>query len=263
MEASIGGGRQRIDGDKQLKKIFILAAIIALITISSMLFGADELDGLKSRIHETAGGLNDVRCNLVVTSSDQRELQKMGKVFAETYEFKKAKVVFKSPDNLKINGALGMMKVEFITAGNVRHIRVPSMRYKKREDITDEQEKRMSPLDIGVMSDVIWDIYNVSMIRTEKYEDGSLAYILKLKTAKSQKYQLIWVDGKDCKLLRRDRMLENGSIKVRTMYSDHTKVNGIWVPNKAEVYNGEGKLAATTETKEITINTGVEMKEFE
>ncbi|MEN6372776.1 MAG: outer membrane lipoprotein-sorting protein [Armatimonadota bacterium] len=246
-----------------MKKLFGFAVIIALITISSTLFAADELESLKTHVHKAAGGLKDLSCNLVVVNSNQRELQKMGKVFAELYEFKSAKVVFKAPDSLKINGVLGMMKVEFITAGNVRHIRIPSMRYKKREDISKEQEKRMSPLDVGVVSDVIWDIYNISLVRTEKNEDGSLAYVLKLKTAKSSKYQLIWIDGKDYKLLRRDRMFGDDSLKVKTLYFNHIKVNGIWTPCKAEVYNSEGKLAATTETKDITVNTGVEQKEFD
>ncbi|MEN6521669.1 MAG: outer membrane lipoprotein-sorting protein [Armatimonadota bacterium] len=246
-----------------MKKLFGFAAIIALITISSTLFAADELESLKSRVQDAAGSLKDMRCNLVVVNSNKHELKKMGKVFAELYEFKSAKVVFMTPDNLKINGALGMVKVEFITAGNTRHIRIPSMRYKKQEDISKEQEKRMSPLDVGVVSDAIWKIYKISLVRTEKNEDGSPVYVLKLQTAKSSKYQLIWIDGKDCKLLRRDRMLGDDSLKVKTLYFDHIRVNGIWSPSKAEVYNSEGKLAATTETKNIAVNTGVEPKEFE
>lgn len=247
-----------------MKKLVKLAVILACIILTPAVnAGADELNGLKTRLQQATSSFKDMKCNLNVLSSDQRELVKMGKVFAETYEFKKAKVVFKSPDSLKINGALGLVKVEFITTGNVRHIRIPSMRFKKREDITDEQEKRMSPLDVGVITDAIWQVYNIQLVRTEKSEDNSTVYVLKLQTAKSKKYQLIWVDGKDFKLLRRDRMLENDTIKVRTMYSNHTNINGIWAPAKAEVYNGEGKLAATTETRDIAINTGVEPKEFE
>lgn len=265
METRLGSaGSEGIYGVKQLKKLAKLVAILAcIIIIPAAYAGEDELNGFKTRLQQATSSFQDLKCNLNVLSSDQRELAKMGKVFAEVYEFKKAKVVFKSPDNLKINGALGMMKVEFITSGNVRHIRIPSMRFKKREDITDEQEKRMSPLDVGVITDAIWQIYNVQHVRTEENEDGSTVYVLKLQTAKSEKYQLIWVDGKDFKLLRRDRMFENDTIKVRTMYSNHTKINGIWVPVKAEVYNSEGKLAATTETKDIVINTGIELKEFE
>jgi outer membrane lipoprotein-sorting protein len=45
--------------------------------------------------------------------------------------------------------------------------------------------------------------------------------------------------------------------------TDHKKIGDIWVPTRAEVYNAEGKLAASTEMKDITVNVGVEDKEFE
>ena len=246
-----------------MRKRSIIAAVLACAAALAVPLNAEELDDFRARLREATNGFKDIRATVVVLDSSRRELEKMGKVFAETYQFKKAKVCFKSPDKLKINGELGMMKVEFITAGNTRLMRIPSVRFKRREDITRQQEKRMTPLDVGVVSDAIWGVYKVKLARTEKSDSGSTAYVLRLETDKSQKCQLIWVDGTNFKLLRRDRLLENGSIKVKTVYSNHKQVNGIWVPTRADVYNGNGKWAATTETRDIVTNSGVEDKEFE
>jgi len=245
------------------KRITIIAVIGLCLAAFIVQLNADESADLRIRVKQSNSGIKDLKATVVVKDSNRKELEKMGKVFAETYQFKKANLCFKLPDCLKINGELGMMKVEFVTAGNNRHIRIPTIRFKKHEDITEEQEKRMSSLDIGFISDAVWDIYSVKLARKEKSESGTDIYVLKLQTAGSKKSQEIWIDSTDLRMLRRDRLFDDGSLKVKTIYSDHKLFGGLWIPIKAEVYNGEGKLAASTETKDIEINTGIEDKEFE
>ncbi len=221
----------------------------------------DELADLRARIREATSTLKDVRANVVLKKSNRRELEKMGKVFAETYQFKQADISFAMPDKLRINGELGMVKVVFITAGNTRRIRFTG--YKKTEDITDEQQKRMTSIDVGVVTDAIWDLCKVTLVRTEKGDDGRPIYVLKLETPKSKKSQLLWLDGKDLRLLRRDRLLDAGELKVKIVFSGHKQVGGLWIPTVTEVYNGEDKLAAVSGTSDIKINSGVADKEFE
>jgi outer membrane lipoprotein-sorting protein len=224
---------------------------------------ADELEDFRTKINKAMSSFKDMKATVVVTNSNRRELEKMGKVFAETYQFKKASVCFKGPDKLKLNGELGMMKCEFVTNSNSRLVRIPSIRFKKREDITNQQEKRMTPLDVGVITDAVWDIYKVKLVRIEKDETGAIVFVLRLNNQRSPKYQMVWIDGKDFKVLRRDRLTEDDKIKSKVVLTDHKKFGEIWVPTRAEVYNGEGKLAASTEMKDIVVNIGVEDKEFE
>lgn len=239
--------------------------IITVILVCTALFTplkADELDDFRAGLGAAIKDFKDLKATVAVVDSSRRELEKMGKVFAETYQFKKATVWFKGPDSLKLKGEMGMMKAEFVTTDNTRLVRIPTIRFKKSEDISDQPEKHMSSLDVGVMSDSIWDIYQVKLVRTEKDGSGKIVYVLNLQTPTSKKYQMIWVDGKDFKLLRRDRLLDDGSIKVKAVFSEHKEFDGVWVPTRAEIYNGEGKLAATTEMKDIETNISIKDEEF-
>lgn len=246
-----------------MKRLKIFAALLICLSLASTPILADDLANFQGLVTKASDTFKDMTATLAVVQSNRRELEKMGKVFAETYQFKTAAVRFKSPDKLKMNGELGVMKAEFITAGNTRLVRIPSMRFKKKEDIAEQPEKKMTTLDIGVVSESVWSLYKVSLVRMEKNETGGPIYVIRLQTPTSKKSQLIWVDGTDLKLLKRERLLDDGSLKVRTVYSDHKLINGVLIPARAEVYNGDGKLAAVTETRDIKINTGIEDKEFE
>lgn len=246
-----------------MKKL-VLTVLVLLTAISAACAnGTAGIDELKAKITHVGAAFKDMKATIVVQDANKRELEKMGKLFAETYQFKKANVCFKSPDKLKLNGALGMVKVEFITSANVRHVRIPTMHYQKKEDISTQQEKQVTSLDVGVVTDAIWDVYKVSLERLEKGETGSTVYVLRLRTEKSKKSQLVWIDGTDFKMLRRDKLLKDDSLKVRTIYLAHKQVGGIWIPTRTEIYNPEGKLAASTETKDIIVNSVIDDKEFE
>ena len=246
-----------------MRKWAMLAALAACVAALSLPLRADELDDLRARIRQATASFKDMKATVVVVQSNRRELEKMGKAFAETYQFKKASVWFKSPDKLKMNGALGMMKVEFITADNMRLVRIPSIRYKKSEDITDTPQIRVTSLDVGVVSEGIWETYKVKLLRTEKNESGGTVYVLRLQAAKTGRSQIIWVDGATLKLLKRDKLHDDGTVIVRIVYFDHKQIDGVWIPTRGEVYNRDNKLAASTETRDIKINTGVDDKEFE
>ncbi len=247
-----------------MKTLRIAAILFSLFAAASGVAVADTVDalgGLRANIEQNSK-LKDMRATVSVVQSNRKELEKMGKTFAEGYQFKKATVAFKCPDKFKVNGTLGMVKAEFITTGTKRIVRIPSMKMKKIEDISDEVQKRMTSLDVGVVSPSIWQVYKIALERTESNEQGKV-YVLELTTDGSKKSQLVWVTEVGHKLIRRDRLQDDGSIKVKTVYSGHKDTSGVWVPTKAEVYNGDGKLAAVTDTKDIVVNAGIDDKEFE
>jgi outer membrane lipoprotein-sorting protein len=246
-----------------LKRSIKLAALLMCLSVLAVPVRADELRDLRARISQATSGFKDMKATLVVVQSNRRELEKMGKIFAETYQFKKASVSFKSPDMLKMNGELGQMRVEFITTTKERLVRIPTIRFKKRTDISDDPGSRMTSLEVGIVSPSLWDIYTVTLARTEKSDSGVKVYVMKLQTPGSKKCQLIWVDGGTLKLLRRDRILDDGSLKVKVVYSQHKQFCNAWVPAHAEVLNDAGKVAAVTETSGIVVNGGVDNKEFE
>ncbi len=238
----------------------VVLLVVFILTGTAL---ADELDSFREKLKKTTDSFNDMRATLVVTSSNKRELEKMGKSFAETYQIKKASITFQSPDAFRVEGDLGMMKVQFITTGNTRTIRIPTVRFKKVEDISNEMDKKMTALEVGVVSDSLWEFFKVSLFEKEPGESNSTVYVLKLQNGKSNKSQLIWVDGTDFRLLQHDRVKDDGTIKMKSVYSEHVNIEGIWIPTHTEVYNSEGKLAATTTLRNIVVNDGLKPNVFD
>jgi outer membrane lipoprotein-sorting protein len=222
----------------------------------------DEWAQLRTRIQQSGNQLKDMKATVEVVQSNRRELEKMGKSYAETYQIKTANVCFKAPDSFRIDGQLQLMKVTYITTGNTRMIKVPSIHLKKQEDISKEPLRQMSSLDLGIISGRTWDIYKVKLVRTENSDSGEV-YVLQLLADGSKKSQQLWVSAADLRLLRRDRLMEDGSIGTKMIYSEYKQFGNLWIPTKAEVYNGDNKLAAVTQTKDIKVNGGVDDKEFE
>lgn len=256
-----------------------IALVVVLISLASAVIAATptttttppvatamsaDVAALRARIKEYGGKFRDLKATVVVTKSDRRELEKMGDGYAESYQFKKANICYLAPDKLRVNGTLGVMKVEFVTSGNSREVRVPSMHFRKQEDISNQPVKQISQLDVGVLTESIWDHYSVSIVNTET-RGSSTVYVLKLQslTKGGKKGQLLWVDSASLKLLQRDTLRDEGQMNVRAVFLDHKLVEGVWIPVKTEIYNHLKGLAATTETTSISVNTGVDRKEFE
>jgi outer membrane lipoprotein-sorting protein len=231
-----------------------IAAAASAATISN-----DDSIRLRARIKDYAGKFASMKATVVVTKTNRRELDKMGAGIGMSYQFEKADVEFKSPDKMRLDGKLGMMKVQFVTTGSMRWVKTPVM--KKQEEITNEPMKQMTALDVGVVSERFWDLYDVKCVGIQDLESCPV-YVLRLQAKGSMKSQLLYIDTVGLKLMRSDRLLDDGKINVKTIYSGHKQIGGVWVPSKAMVYNGDDKLAAATETRDVAVNVPLEDKEF-
>lgn len=186
--------------------------------------------------------------------ANQKELNKIGKSYARSHEFKKAKITFKDPDKLKMEGTVGMVKIQYIICGETRIVRIPSLRYSKRENLSDEPGKAQTSLDVGAITDGLYDTHNVKHIGTE--ED---VLIFQLNRKGDDRWnQKIWVENKTFKLLKREKYRKNGLLKARYCYKDHHNVDSvIWIPFRTETYTPAGKLAGASELKNVKVNEGV------
>ncbi len=232
---------------------FLVASVLLIPLLISVAWAAD----VKSRVSEATRGFRDVTLTANVLYTSLPELRKIDKDISKTYEFQTTTIYYKAPDKMKIEGKLGLVKVALTMNDHYKAISIPSLHYSKKEDITGKPHKRQTDFDIGILSDSLWKDYVVSDVDTVK--DGSNEiYRITFERANSKKKRSVaYVDTDSLKLLKLESYANDGDLKSRSLYSNHTKVDGIWVPQRVDLYSPSGKLAASTAYENIKVNTGL------
>ena len=231
--------------------------MIAVVLTGSECFALD----IRDEIRDASKGFRTLSATLIATHANEAELQRIGKDFARSYEFKEAQVLFKNPDKLKITGKVGLVRVDYIVNGDTRIVRVPSLHVSKKDSFANDPQKRQTPLDVGVLSDAIWQEYDVSF-EGEKTVNGEKQYVLFLKRKGARRTQRLWIEAGAMRLLKREKYENDGSLKVRFVYVGMRRLEGVWVPGKIEAYSESGKLAGVTEYRNVKVNVPIEDGEF-
>ncbi len=234
--------------------VLFATAAAAYLTPGPM--AADLESDVRAEIRAATSGFRDFTIGAKIAYANQKELAVIGKDYGNSYQFKNSTIIFKMPDKVKVTSTAGVVKVSYIITGNMKRIRAGLL--KKTEDISNEPHKKQTPLDVGMVTEAIWKQFRVDNVKMQ----GTAAnptYVLTLSLPNSpQKKQYIWVDGKDWRLLKREKHEADGSLKSRYVYSKHKSYKGVvWAPTEQRVYNKNGKLAGTTVYSNIKVNTGV------
>jgi hypothetical protein len=240
-----------------IRRKHLYPAAMALFVLMAAPARAD----IRDNIVRATQNLKDITVVCKVGYADLKELRKIGDDFSRSYEIKRTTVRFKSPDKLRIDGKLGLIKMAMIINGDQKGFHFP-IRGWQRENIKDEPHKRQSDLDIGVVSETLWKDYIVLDADKEKGADGPVYRIVFARENARKKKHICWVDTETCKLLKLQRLESDGSVIATYVYSGHKCVDGIWVPTRTDVYNGDGKLGGTTFYENIRVNTGIPDSQF-
>jgi outer membrane lipoprotein-sorting protein len=238
---------------------FLCIALTLLLSNASYTAGED----IKTKAASAVKGLKDLTLTCIVTYSNPKELKKISKDFSKRYEFKKSTIKYKSPDMFKMEGSLGLIKGRIVFNGDRKALVIPGIGVNKKDDLKKDPHKRQSDLDIGIFSDSLWKHYIVKNAETVPGANGAEYKITFVRSNAKSKNITCWVTSDTMKLRKLEKYESDGSMKSRFIYTDHKKINNsIWIPMKINIYNGNGKLAASTEYKDVKINTGISNSEF-
>lgn len=218
--------------------------------ISSVAFAGVDV---RSRVVKETSGFRDVSLTARVIRANHDELREIGKDFQKSYDIKKTKIQFKAPDKMRMEGKVGLIGVTIIINGNQKVYKIPALHIAKREDITGAPHQRQSDLDLGILSGSLWHDY---VVYSAVEENGSYKIVFARSNALKKKIEL-WADCETLKLQKVEKLEENGKLRAKYVYSNHKQIDGIWVPTKIEVFNGEGKFAAETGYENVKINSGI------
>ncbi|MHB1455957.1 MAG: outer membrane lipoprotein-sorting protein [Armatimonadota bacterium] len=218
---------------------------------------------LKIRASQATQGFKDLKLTCKVTYANIKELKKISKDFSQRYEFKTSTLMYKSPDKLKMEGKLGLVKMKIVINGDRKAFVIPSVGYSKKENLKDKPARRQSDFDIGIFSDSLWDYYNINKIENEKGSNGPVYKITFHRDNSKGKRLVCWVDAEALKLHKLETYDKNGDMQVRYTYTRHIKAGScIWLPMKIDIYNNNESHAATVEYEDVAVNTGISDSEF-
>jgi len=241
----------------KIRRALIYVAIAAMIP--SMAFAAN----LREQVCQASAKFKDMTASIVPERVNRDVLLKMGKSFARSYDFRKATVTFKDPDMLKMDGVVGLVRIQYIVHGEDRIVRIPSIHYSKREDLSDTPGKAQTCLDVGLVTDGLWSCYNIRQVGTEDTPDGEVLVLELARIGDGRRNEKIWVEAKTFRLLKREKYRNEGDIKARYIFRDHKLIDGVvWVPTRTELHDRNGTLAAISTVRDIKVNTGVRDSEF-
>jgi outer membrane lipoprotein-sorting protein len=237
--------------------------MLLVLAVAIVVSQAGVWASLEKEVKAATSKFRDLQGTAVVVYKDDAELKKMGKSFARSYEFKKAEIFFKNPDKFRMEGKLGMVKIEYINSGDLRIVRVPSLRYSKKDDVGDEPGKLRASIDIGILTDSLWLHHEVRTLAKEDTPSGEV-YVLELaRIGDGRRNQKIWVDSKH-RILKREKYKDDGSLKARYLFKEHKLIDGVlWTPIRTETYNDKSKLVGISELRNVKVNQGLPDSKFQ
>lgn len=236
-----------------------ICLIIAAITLCSAMTESE----LKAQVVEATKDFKDVSMLGTVVYKNKAALTKVDTAYAQLYEFKTANVKLKMPDKLRIDGKLGMVKIEYIINQGIKIVRSPTLKINKKKDYSSDPAKLQNALDIGLLTPSLWNGRVVEVIEdSEANTNGEIK--LRLKWMKGDMVYIAWIDAKDLWLKRFEKQDNAGIMQVRMVYSNPQKIGGvIWMPMHVEMFAADGEKAGATEFSDVKVNADLADSLFE
>lgn len=245
---------------KQLGVLFGTAMMLAVALPAADAAGNGVCEELVGRVRKQTANFKDLRMDVEITQQNQKELATISEDYGKAYEFKKSRLVFRSPDSFKMTARAGIMNISYIVTGNTKIVRAGFIN--KKTDISKEPHKKQIAIDAGIIDETFFRQYTVKDCRKESLSGRDVFRVTAVRPNAPDKDQDTWLDANDLRLLKRERREADGSLISRHVYTSHKLVGGIWVPGEVRVYGRNEKLAGTSLYSNILVNTGVEDKEF-
>ena len=240
--------------------IILAAGIFGAPALSAPSGGSGSCDELLTLVRKQTALFKDLRLEVEITQQNQKELATISDDFGKAYEFKRSKLVFRSPDSFKISAKAGIVNVSYIVSGNTKIVRAGFIN--KKTDISKTPHKKQIAIDAGILDETFFKQYTVRDCRRETLDGRSVYKVTAVRSNAPDKEQYTWVDASDLRLLKREKREADGSLIARHVYTKHKLVGGIWVPGEMRVYGRNDKLAGTSVYTNARVNSGVEDKEF-
>lgn len=230
-----------------------MIALVFVIVLASVV-SAGSIGDLRKRLAAASSSIDDLRGTMVMTPADRSNAGEINKGVLQFLDqgFREATISYKRPDKFRIEGKAHGIDVTYILNGNKKQVLAPALMLKKTEDLSDDLAKRQSTLDLGFASDLLWKDKSVKLLT----ESGGVSKLQLVPHGTDDKRkELVWVNTKTLKLLKRERYGGKGNFKARYIYSNHRMMGRMPVATLVKAYAPDGGYAGSIRYDNVLINT--------
>lgn len=236
---------------------FLLPALAGLLCAAGT---ARAQDPAKSLGYYVQNGFRDISTTVAVISKNDRELDKIGAGYVDAYSLSRQTIQAKEPDRFRLEGRKGVFTIRYITSGSRKATQAPSLGIKKVADISKDPARGDNVSDIGLVSQSWADRVQNRWLRTEQ-RDGKTLQVFQFWYREDPKYRhTIWLDPSTRTMVEHvyhHRGRRQQGFKKRVVYSEPKQINGIWVPTRMTLFNGDNKQAGVIRYDAIKVNSGL------
>jgi len=233
----------------------ILAGVLALIVVlvCGQAWAVSSGDLLK-RVKQAERGFRDFSSDLGISDANKQNVAGMGERLDEILMLERASLRFVSPDKFRYDGVARGIKATYIQNGYYKLVLAAMIRQKT--DVKDAPGKRQDSLDLGFLSSNLWKDNNVKVLGTDR---GALKLGFYPKFGGDiKRHDLVWIDAKTLRVLKRQKYLASGAIRVRTVYADYRNLTPtLPIAGESTLYDPEGKKLGSIRYKNFKVNAGV------
>lgn len=245
------------------------------VTRTTILFALTLAGGLAAALFQPAFGaekpleeyaqpnLRDLAAKIKILSHDDRVLSKISKDFPRGFTLSSQEIWCKEPGKVRFQGRKGIITVRQITNGTRKLFEAPAVH--KVDDISKEPGKGDSIADLGLITPAWIDTVEYQWLRTETRDGKPMQVYQYWRKEDPRAKHTIVVDPTTKTVVENIshlRSKKKPGFKKKLVYSAPQQINGVWVPTRVTVYNGEDKRGGEMQYESIRINVGLEDKLF-
>jgi len=242
------------------KRLFApLAALVVLTALASPVCAVSANDIL-ARVKATEAGVQDMRADMVIEEANKKNVSGMGEGYGDIVKLEKAVVSYRKPDKLRYDGYAKGIKVTYIQNGYTKLV-IASM-IRSKDNVKDSPGKRQDTLDMGFLSSRLWTDNKVTVESAGK--DGTVKLKLDPKFGGADKrHDNVWINSKTLRLIKREKYLGSGELRVKYTYTDHALLAGkLPIATTSTMYDPQGKELGTVSYRNVKANVGLDADLF-
>lgn len=206
--------------------------------------------------------IDDMEVAVQVTQSDNKELEKIGKDFGNTYRFRHLTLQYKQPGKIRLEAHSPVFGAAvLIMNGPNRFYSVPKLHLKNTENLENAPAKRLSLLEyLGVVAPDTLRYMAGHFVKEEDLEGTpTVVYDMNYSNPDARSSYRLWINPKTHITMKREWYDSEKRLRATFTYADPQEVTpGIWLPGRVEVKNAEGVVAATTTCSNVKLNQGLD-----
>jgi hypothetical protein len=213
----------------------------------------------------TTDRIKDLTTTLVLDddATDHDALMTMGGAFATTYSFHEMKVSYANPNKARFEGRSTIGPAMMVYNGDQKMFKVPIPFVGRRvENVHGQPGQKQSLVDVGIFArdwlTTDWEPHYMG-------HQGALdEYRLTQRDSTNGSHEIVFVDPKTYVIVRRLSYNGKDVLKKEMRFRKVVQIKpGIWVPQRIEIFDPTGKLAAAQDLVGTRVNDGVDPSLFD